>query len=216
MVKNTNEILRSAQAARDEADDATWAATWWGLAAKQLKRRADAVEDCKIIITEAKGKFPIVKFTAFDGRQTIYGVQNFYLRNQWKAEKLRDNERSYWYNDAGSSWMQGAFDTEHFQRLIRVGGELYTSANAMQREYRGDCKPGSIRYFSKAEKDLVAEFVLPTVRHLDEVCSREGKSGEEYGIKVTKKCPREKEVRVERALKLRMFKALNLLSADAV
>ena len=216
MVKNTNEILRAAQASRDAADDAVWSATWWGAGARELKRRADAVEDCKILITEAKGKFPILKFAVHDGKQTIYGVQNYYLRNQWKAEKLKDNERSYWYNDAGSSWMQGAFDTDTFQRRIRVGGEMWVSADQRQREYRGECKPGSIRYFNKAEKDLVAEFVLPTVRHLDEVMSREGKRGEEYGLKVTKKCPREKEVRVERALKLRMFKALQLLSADAV
>jgi len=224
MIKNNDQKIRSLQIARDKEDEDQWSKAWWGAPAIALKRRAQSLDECVINIAHGAGNYAVLQFVVGDGgRDTVYGLQNFYLRNQWDGEAENgDAQRSYWYEDAGSSWMQGTFDSKIFQDQLHVNGELYKNATQEQKDYTSDL--GSIRKFSKEEKDIVAECVLPTVRRVDEIISKAGKSAQDYGYKMGKaKDTTQGEARtwdtellgVDRTLKLRMFKALHLLSIHA-
>lgn len=198
------------QQSRDAEDDIFWTKTWWGDAAKTHNRRTELLDDCKITLSSGKGKFSVLEFSVLDGRQTVYGVQRYYLRNQWNSEDEAQPDKSYWYDDAGSSWMQGVFDGKEFTDRLDVNGDLYKNASDEQKKYEVDLV-GVIRPFTKEEKDLVAEVVLPFIRQVDEICSGEGKNAKDFGIDVENS---RELTGVDRTLKLNMFKALMLLSEN--
>lgn len=228
MLKNNDQVIRTLQIARDKEDTAYWSKVWWGRAASDLKRRAESLDECKLVVCSRSGKYATLQFRVLDGKQTIYGAQSFYLRNQWEWDRNKPPDQSYWYDDPGD-WMSGIFNNDDFQALLDEDGEHYKNATDEQRKF--DCdNVGQIRTFTQAEKDIVGECVLPTVRRIDEIWSSEGKSAQDYGYKLRKRiytAKREKEddsyddtweteiSGVDKTLKLRMFKALQLLSIHA-
>lgn len=232
MKTSNDQRIRQLQIARDKADTEFWNKTWWGPAALKLRRRADSLSECKIVVVHSSGNYPTVQFRVESETPTIYRTQSFYLRNQWDADKTRPDEQSYWYDDVGD-WMRGAFDDdEQFQQTLdnQEEGSLFKNATEEQKsldiDQHGFHTVGTIRQFTKDEKDIVANCVLPTVRRLDEVFSTEGKSAEDFGYRIGKKidhqsgedsngCWDTEIFGIDKTLKLRMFKALHLLSIHA-
>ena len=230
MKKSNDQRIRELQIARDKADTEFWNKTWWGSAALKLRRRADSLSECKIVVVHSSGNYPTLQFRVVGEIPTIYGTQSFFLRNQWDADKTRPDERSYWYDDAGD-WMRGAFDEDDFQQILEnlEEGSLFKNATEEQKaldiDENGASTVGRIRRFSKDEKDIVANCVLPTVRRIDEMCSCQGKSAQDFGYRIGKEIDHVSEhsqgcwdteiFGIDKTLKLRMFKALHLLSIHA-
>ncbi|CAE7528520.1 unnamed protein product, partial [Symbiodinium pilosum] len=176
-----------------------------------------SLDECKIWVIHSQGGYPGLCYAVGDPQNPkhLYGRQQYLLRNQWD-----DRGIEYWYADACVNGVLDVTDPEQ--------DEAYCATAKKQ----ADCLNWPpMPVFAHEMQAMVLKLVLPTVMRIDESHSADGRSLEDlgytYGEDVEMPPEADKnggEVRVwrnellgmDRTTKLRQFKALQLLSADAM
>eukprot|EP00439_Symbiodinium_sp_Y106_P036550 s6181_g4.t1 len=209
--------LANLQTMRDAADDELFNASWWGFYAKKFPKRARSLDECKIWVIRSEGGYPSLCYAVGEPNEPkhLYSRQYFLLRNQWDDRGIQ-----YWYADACANGVLDATDPDQ--------DEAFRSEAEKQSSVETSWPP--LPVFTHDMQAMVLKVVLPTVMRIDESHSADGRSLEDlgytYGEDVKQGTEPDKhggEVRIwrndllgmGRTEKLRQFKALQLLSADA-